>query len=426
MAEPSVESAKVIFVATVANHLRAFHLQWVKHLRQSGLRVCGVASDITGSRECEAAFDQVVDIPFSRSVFSLKQALLSGHQLRELRRRLGARLVHFHTPNAAFWGRLALRNEVRGGECRVAYTAHGFHFHSGANGFANRIYRSAERLAARYTHALLTINCEDAAEASRFRLAPGGFHEQLPGAGVDVTRFDPCMYDRMACRSEILGSLGVPAHSKMILMVAEFSPGKRHRDALRAFASGNLPDAHLLFAGKGAAEGRMRRVAYDLGIGQRVHFLGHRTDIPQLLATSDVVILPSEREGLPMSIMEAMAMQKPVVVANARGSRDLVQPDCGWLHEIGDSQRLASLLHQILNSPKEAADAGRKAREKVLAKYAWPVVRRRLAAVYQRLGVAVNPEKTGAIAGSARHVLSVVKKVPATKERVEKAILAAS
>ncbi len=390
----NVGRGTVLVVATVAQHLRAFHLPWARHLRSSGFRVCAAASDVTECGECRGSFDQVVDIPFSRNPFSFKQAFVAINELKELTRRLGATLVHFHTPNAAFWGRLALRTEVARGECRIAYTAHGFHFHSNGGKLRNSFYWTAERVAARYTHALLTINTEDAAAASRFRLAPGGFHDLLPGAGVQCERFDPARFCSPSNREALCSSLRVPRDSALVLMIAELIPRKRHSDSIRALATSSAGQIHLLLAGAGPEERRLRRQARALGLSERVHFLGFRRDIPELLAAADVVVLPSGQEGLPVCVLEAMAMRKPVVVANARGSRDLIRPNCGWVHDIGDTRMLASLLEEVFHCPEEAAERGRKARERVVLNYGWPAVQQKLIGVYHRLGLQVEASQS--------------------------------
>jgi glycosyltransferase involved in cell wall biosynthesis len=269
----------------------------------------------------------------------------------------------------------------------VIYTAHGFHFHKNGSSVKNLIFARAERLAAAWTHALLTINAEDAEQASQFKLAPGGFHVRLPGAGIDIDRFNPARFDSSECRLNLASSLAVGNRARFVLMVAEFSPGKRHRDALKAFAELRYPDAHLILAGAGGEENRMKKLTRRLGLENCVHFLGYRRDIPELLAASDVAILPSEREGLPVGVIEAMAMERPVVVASARGSSDLVNDGCGWVHPIGDFGALALLMRKVLNSPREAAVRAHNARKKVLSQYSWRAVRQDLINVYERLGV---------------------------------------
>jgi glycosyltransferase involved in cell wall biosynthesis len=379
----------VIMAATVSSHLRLFHLPWVRRLRASGTTVIGVASDIGRCAECRDTFDSVEEVPFSRNPFCVSQVRSSGKMLRVLLRESAAQLVHFHTPNAAFWGRLALRTEAAQNHCKIAYTAHGFHFHKNGGILSNYLYRSAERLAARYTHALLTINSDDAEEATRFRLAAGGFHERLPGAGVDLNRLQPAKFSPFKAREKLCVSLGIPASAALVLMVAELIPRKRHGDAVSALAHCAAQQMHLLLAGTGSEESKLRTQVEKLRLTGLVHFLGFRPDVPELLSAADVVVLPSGQEGLPVCVLEAMAMERPVIVANSRGSRDLVEPDCGWVHEIGDTGRLASLLQQVLKNPEEAVERARKARARVVSQYTWPIVQERLTSVYRRLGVPI-------------------------------------
>ena len=101
-----------------------------------------------------------------------------------------------------------------------------------------------------------------------------------------------------------------------------------------------------------------------------------------------------------MSILEAMAMGRAVLVADARGSRELVQPDCGWIYPIGDTHALACLIQNALDNPDERSLRARRGREKVRANYGWPAVQETLIRVYQRLGV-VFPEAGEATVGWA-------------------------
>ena len=100
--------------------------------------------------------------------------------------------------------------------------------------------------------------------------------------------------------------LGLGREDELFLMVAEFNPGKRHRDALNALAKTGRRDFHLALAGRGPLEDEMKSLAERLGISRQVHFLGQRSDIPLLMLTSRATILPSEREGLNRSLMESI------------------------------------------------------------------------------------------------------------------------
>src|SRR5206468_12970628 len=101
-------------------------------------------------------------------------------------------------------------------------------------------------------------------------------------------------------------------------------------DALAAFARlQDLPQVHLALAGAGPLLDRMQRVAQSLGIAGRVHFLGHRRDVPELILASVATLLPSAREGLPRSCMESLCLGVPVIGTRIRGLHDLIAHGAG-------------------------------------------------------------------------------------------------
>jgi glycosyltransferase involved in cell wall biosynthesis len=131
-------------------------------------------------------------------------------------------------------------------------------------------------------------------------------------------------------------------------------------------------------------------LSQQLGLSDRVRYLGFRRDVPELLAAADLLVLPCEREGLPVCVMEALAMNKPVIGANARGTRDLLAPDCGWLHEVGDVKMLAEQIDYVLSHPDEARQRAGQGRKRILAEYGWEPVRDKLIDIYRRLGIMVK------------------------------------
>ena len=112
--------------------------------------------------------------------------------------------------------------------------------------------------------------------------------------GIDTNRFCPEAVSPAEVQ-RVRGEIGLGPEEKLFLMVAEFNPGKRHRDALRAFAQLPHTETHLAFAGVGPLMSKMQALAEELGVRQRVHFLGWRRDIPALMRASIAVLLPSEQ-----------------------------------------------------------------------------------------------------------------------------------
>jgi glycosyltransferase involved in cell wall biosynthesis len=108
-------------------------------------------------------------------------------------------------------------------------------------------------------------------------------------------------------------------------------------------------------------------LAARLGLTERVHFLGHRDDIPALIRASQATLLPSEREGLPRSIMESLCLEVPVIGSDIRGIRDLLADGAGLMYTVGDIKGLAAAMDWILGHPREAALMARRGREQLMA-----------------------------------------------------------
>ena len=140
-------------------------------------------------------------------------------------------------------------------------------------------------------------------------------------------------------------------------MIAEFNAGKRHRDALQAFALTKNEHLHLALAGTGPLFQEMQELAASLKIEKQVHFLGFRKDIPELILASKATILPSEREGLSRSGMESICLGVPVIGADARGVRDLITDKNGILFPVGDARALSEALEKILATTYNAIEA---------------------------------------------------------------------
>ncbi len=165
------------------------------------------------------------------------------------------------------------------------------------------------------------------------------------------------------------------------MCVAEFIERKHHRDILEAFALLNRQDVHLALAGDGILLEEMQQLAVDLGIQDKVHFLGFRRDIPVLIRASLATILASEQEGLPNCVMESLCMETPVIGSNIRGTRDLLEDGYGLLFETGDVKGLAKAIAYFSDRPQEARSMGEKGR-KSLSYYDVPSILQKYESLY--------------------------------------------
>ncbi|MEW6572387.1 MAG: glycosyltransferase family 4 protein [Bacillota bacterium] len=381
-------TGKVLFVATVARHLLAFHVPYVRLLQEWGYEV-EVACDPAGEEALVAALGvRLHKVPFRRRPLSL-QNLRAFLSLRRLFASECYALVHVHTPVAAFITRLVLRLlNFR----PVLYTAHGFHFYTGAPLRNWLLYFPMEWIAARWTDGLILVNREDYVRARSLPVRGDVFI--LPGIGVDTVLFAGAAAESSGCREE----LGLRGETPVVLVVAEFSRVKNHEQVLRAWkkVACEFPDAVLLLAGSGERRPELERLAGMLGLGRHVRFLGFRRDVPRLLAAADIVVLTSKREGLPRVVLEAMAAGKPVVATDVRGSRDLViDGRTGYLVQLGDVAGTARVLLQLLRDRELRARFGQEGKRRV-QEYELAQVRTVMAGIYRRYLKGGNGRKTGA------------------------------
>lgn len=357
---------RLLVATSVPSTLTAFLLPYARHYRARGWRVDAVTHGGSDCGACREAFDEVHEISWTRRPADPVNLLHAPRELRRLQARERYDLVHVHDPVAAFVTRFALRRlRGRPGGPGVVYTAHGFHFHGGGAPHANLAFRAAETLASRWTDRLVVINREDLAAARSFPM-PEDHVVHMPGIGVDTSRYDPAAVDDAEVE-RVRDELGLGGR-KLLMMVAEFNPGKRHRDAVEALARSGREDVVLGLAGEGPLTDEVRARAEELGVGDRVRFLGYRNDVPALLRTSIGLILPSEREGLPRCLMEASCLERPVIATRIRGVTELVgDGESGILADVGDVDALAQAIATLAREPGTGLAMGRAGRERMRA-----------------------------------------------------------
>ena len=362
---------RILLVASVPGHFRAFHLPWVRRLRELGCEVHGAADRITEMPECVDAFDEVHDIPFSRSPLDVRAAAVAGRTIARLIDRAEYDLVHVHTPVAAFTTRrYAHPSRARG--TAMVYTAHGFHFHRSGGPVMNFIFRTVEKRAGRWTDYLVVINQDDEIAARELNIVPPEKIWYIPGVGIDLEEFSPgriSVHDVQRIRDE----LSLTPDDKLVTMVAELIPRKRHHDVIRAVALLNRSDIHVAFVGDGARRAEIEGLVAAHGLDESVHFLGYRRDVPALLRAATCAVLVSEFEGLPRSVMEALCLEVPVVGSDARGIRDLLADGGGIIVPIGDTKRLAGAIGEFVDNPVHSREVGAAGRRH-MSRYSLPQV----------------------------------------------------
>lgn len=323
---------KALCLASLASNLDNFNRGNVETLLELGYDVTLASnfhsSEDTNSTEKIDAFVKEMEmlgvhirqIDFSRNLGKIRQQMHSVRQVRELLSE-GFDLVHCHSPICAAITRACAKKYRKSGRTKVVYTAHGFHFFDGAPLKNWLIYYPVEKAMSRYTDTLITINSEDYERAKERLHAVNTVY--LHGVGIDLDRWG---VDQDAVDSETLrGEIGVASEDVMLLSVGELNENKNHRIVLDALARIRDPRLHYVIAGIGPQESALKEQAAELGLQDRLHLLGFRTDVQDLCRAADLFILPSLREGLCMALMEAIACRTPVICGRIRGNVDLIK-----------------------------------------------------------------------------------------------------
>ncbi len=305
---------KILFTSHVAN-FQKFNRPFMRMLREQGWEVHYASMGEEEILDCDRSFV----VPFTRSPFKFSN-VQAYKQIKEIINRENYDIIHTHTPVGGVVTRLAARKARKQGT-KVIYTAHGFHFFTGAPLINWLIYYPTEKLMARYTDILITINDEDYQRAKKKFKTDVRY---VPGVGVDESKFKPRLTKKQ--RNDLRASLGLKPDDFVMIYPAELS--KRKRQVWLLEGLGDFIKQHsnvqLLLPGGDSLNGECQKLAGKLGIEAQVHFLGYRNDVPQLMMASDLSVSSSSQEGLPVNLLEALAAGLPIVATDSRGHADLV------------------------------------------------------------------------------------------------------
>jgi glycosyltransferase involved in cell wall biosynthesis len=226
--------------------------------------------------------------------------------------------------------------------------------------------RSAHRLLYRRTagKASRIVAVSDEVRASVLsQIGPVGDRIRTIRNGVDPRR-----YEAGGDRALLGREIDVDPTSPLLLTVGRLTEQKGHRYLLEAAVQvlRSRPDACLLLVGEGELRESLADSARRAGIADRVRFLGVRDDVPRLLASTDVFVLPSVWEGLSVALLEAMAAAKPIVATDVSGTREAMVPgETGEVVPPRDAGALARAIERLLADPERGRVLGHAARERV-------------------------------------------------------------
>ena len=347
---------KALMVAHVAYAIEMFNMSNIRLLISMGYEVqvaCNFDDRSSLSDEKVALLKDKLtalgvkfhNIPFKRMPLK-PQNLKAYSQLKTLIDIEKFDLIHCHTPVGGIITRLAAIASRRKNRTRVIYTAHGFHFFKGAPLVNWLIYFTAEKFCSYFTDTVITINKEDYHNAETKLNAKKVYY--VPGVGVDTDFFA----GTAGKRDELLKEISADKDSIVLLSVGELSDRKNHGVSIKALSEIENKNVHLIIAGTGEKREEFLSLAKELGVDSRVHLLGFRTDIAELLKSADIFLFPSIQEGLPVALMEAMACGLPVICSEIRGNTDLIDETCGVLCSATDANAFKTAIEKLINNPE--------------------------------------------------------------------------
>ena len=323
-----------------------YFLRLIVSLSQKGHRVIVVTK-----RDCTLR-EKVGELMKDNSGIELHGWKTSGKfdpktfgKLRKLIRAQRVDLVHTHLTTASWLGALA------GRATGVPTVAH--------------IHGADSKTWFQRAHYLIAV----AEGVKKHLLAQGIDGQRVPVLyyGIDLEK-----YAAPLPTPEAKARLNLAPETKTVGIIGSLIPRKGHRHLLNALKNieSQVGEVHAIFAGEGAEESALRLQAQALGLEERVHFLGFRTDAADIMAACDAVALPSYKEGLSIAMMEAMALARPVIVTNVAGMPELVQHGItGWMTSPGDETELAEALTQVFSEPENTRRLARAGRDFVIENF---------------------------------------------------------
>lgn len=301
---------------------------------------------------------------------------LSAHLMRE-----PYHVVHTHNSKAGFIGRLSAtlaRVPV------IVHTVHGFAFHQQEPPWRQFLFRNLERLASHWCDKMIFISQPLVDWALKEKISSPGKMARIY-SGIEMDRFQPVSEQE---KKRLRGKWALGEQDTVIGIVSKLWEGKGHDLLIRAFKEirKEKPQARLVIVGEGHLMESLKTLASQLELSDAVIFTGFLEDVPRIIATFDVAVLPSYFEGMGRVLLEAMAMEKPVVGTRVGGIPDLIEEGLnGYLVSPGNEKELASAVLSILNDKGLATKMGKAGRKKMTDRFSADTMVRSIEKVYREL-----------------------------------------
>ncbi len=319
-----------------------------------------------------SADTNVEHLPSLRRELSPSNDYVAFRRVSAILRDFRPHIVHTHMAKAGAIGRAATalynRSRARFERARVVHTYHGHVLEGYFSPAKTRLFVGIERWLARSTDRIIAISPAIRDELLRdYHIGRSEQYRVVP-LGFDLSALTAI--DERA-RAAARNSLAIDPGAHVVSTVGRLTAIKQHHLFLETarLVANNDPNAVFLLVGDGELRTALEAAARDLGLADRVRFLGWRRDLTTIYGASDVFLLTSRNEGTPVALIESLAAGVPGVSTDVGGVRDVLQDDSGVVVPFGDASGLANAVTQFLADANRRRAMGERGRASVVARY---------------------------------------------------------
>lgn len=306
--------------------------------------------------ECESKGIKTHSLPYQRH--SLLKNIKLVKATKELLKSEKFDLVHAHTETGGLIFRMSV-GAAKGS--KLFYTPHGMSFYKGSSLKSQLLYRPIEKWICKKMDGNLAINVEEYETILTWKKSSAYLTH---GIGLNVQRIQTIT----RAREDILNELSIPQNATVVLSIGELDDNKNHVTVINALAELDCDNVYYVICGVGYKETYLREEAEKKGIANRVILCGYRRDIPDVIHAADIFVFPSKHEGLPVSLMEAMAGGLPIICSDIRGNRDLIRDgENGYLFRPEDVDELKMKLQKLLFDKEQQKEFQVKVQQEIIA-----------------------------------------------------------
>ena len=377
---------KVCCVVSVDITLKFMLFNQLKFLQSEGYDVSAVCSEGKWIKDIEQKGIKVKTIRFKRKFFSPRSDMHAFFQLFSYFKAEKFDIVHTHTPKPEIYGQLVAK---LAGVPIIIDTLHGFDLSPDTRFFQKKMFVFLQRFAAKCSDVIFSVSKAVIDRAIEEKICKPSLLKYL-GRDIDTNRFNPERFSKEFILNK-KKKFGISPDKRVIGIVARLVEEKGYFELFESFryVLNKFPNSQLLVIGPKEPEKKdqiSQESARKYHIEKNTIFLGERSDVDEIYPLMDIFVLPTHREGVGASILEASSMERPVIACDTGVCPEAVSNgETGILVPVKNIKKLTEAILYLFNNPNIAKEMGRQGREKILREFKQELVLERLKTEYQRL-----------------------------------------